>query len=228
VIDPAARVAASAEVDEAASIEPGADIGDRVIVRRGARVGAGTSVGRDGFVDVDVSIGREVRIDVGALIYRGAIVEDAAYIGPRAILANDRYPRVPHADSATEAIAAPPTGSIRLAHGSSVGAGAIVMAGCVVGRYATIGAGSVVTHGVPAHALVAGNPAHRIGWVCACGNRLNDAAGNPAPAEVERYASDPFLACGRCERRYIYVPDQDTLEERVGPAVGRAATPARS
>jgi hypothetical protein len=92
-----------------------------------------------------------------------------------------------------------------------------------VGRFATVGAGAVVTHTVPPHALVAGNPAHRIGWVCACGNRLSAGNGDPAPAIVERYASDPFLTCSRCERRYVYVPDHDSLEERRGPVIPAAS-----
>ena len=74
-----------------------------------------------------------------------------------------------------------------------------------------------------AHALAAGSPARRIGWVCACGGRLHDANGDPAPAEVERYASDPVLSCARCGRRYAYVPDGDSLAERGGPVVPEGA-----
>ena len=65
----------------------------------------------------------------------------------------------------------------------------------------------------PGHALVAGNPARRIGWVCACGARLLDGNGNPAPAEIERYATNPELSCERCHRRYRYEADEDTLRE---------------
>jgi UDP-2-acetamido-3-amino-2,3-dideoxy-glucuronate N-acetyltransferase len=56
--------------------------------------------------------------------------------------------------------------------GAAIGAGAVVVAGVRIGRWAMVGAGSVVTKDVPAHALVVGSPARRIGWVCACGERL--------------------------------------------------------
>jgi acetyltransferase-like isoleucine patch superfamily enzyme len=223
VIDPAARVHASAELDADVTIGPGSVVWDRAVLRRGAHIGADTTIGRDALIDEDVTIGSRVTIHSGALIYRGVTVEDGVSIGPRAILTNDRYPRTVGADDSVTG--EHDDGTIRLAHGSSIGAGAIVVAGSSVGRFATVGAGAVVTHEVPSHALVAGNPAHRIGWVCTCGNRLSDASGAPAPAEVERYGSDPFLTCTRCERRYVYVPDQDSLEERRGPAV-RTASPA--
>lgn len=223
MIDPAAHVHASADLGADVTVGPEAVVWDRAVVRRGARIGAGTTIGRDVLLDEDVVVGARVRIHSGALIYRGVTVEDGVSIGPRAILTNDRYPRTAGADDSV--IEGHDDGTILLARGASIGAGAIVVAGSAVGRFATVGAGAVVTHDVPPHALVAGNPAHRIGWVCTCGNRLDDASGAPAPAEVERYASDPFLHCTRCGRRYVYVPDHDTLEERQGPVV-RAASPA--
>jgi UDP-2-acetamido-3-amino-2,3-dideoxy-glucuronate N-acetyltransferase len=94
-----------------------------------------------------------------------------------------------------------------------VGAGAVVVAGVDVGRFATVGAGAVVTRSVPDHALVVGNPARRIGWVCACGQRLSDPATNaPAPALL---AAGAEAACPRCGRLY-HAPEPDALTERVG------------
>ncbi len=220
MIDPAARVHATAELDADVSIGVEAAVWDRAVVRRGARIGARTSIGRDVLIDEEVGVGTGVVIHTGALLYRGVTVDDGVSIGPRAILTNDRYPRT---DGADPGVPVPDdAGKIRIEHGASIGAGAVIVASSV-GRFSTVGAGAVVTHDVPPHALVAGNPAHRIGWVCACGNRLSAASGEPAPAEVERYASDPFLNCTRCERRYVYVPDHDSLEERRGPAVPAVA-----
>jgi UDP-2-acetamido-3-amino-2,3-dideoxy-glucuronate N-acetyltransferase len=99
---------------------------------------------------------------------------------------------------------------IHLADGASIGAGAVIVAGCDVGPYAMVGAGAVVTHPVPGHALVAGNPARRIGWVCACGARLAERDGGR-------------FVCPSCEREYVYLPDGETLEERSGPVVKQGA-----
>jgi len=224
VTDDTTRVHATAIVDDGVELAATAVVWDRAVIRRGARIGPGSSIGRDSLIDEGVAIGAHVRIHSGVLVYRGAAVEDGVYLGPRAILANDRYPRALRADGTPGGEDVQP-GAIRLRHGASVGAGAIIVGGCDVGPFATVGAGAVVTHDVPAFALVAGNPAHRIGWVCACGNRLRDASGDPAPAEVERYASDPFLTCNRCERRYVYVPDHDSLEERRPPTSRSASAP---
>jgi hypothetical protein len=76
---------------------------------------------------------------------------------------------------------------------------------------------------VPGHALVVGSPAHRIGWVCACGARLLGSNGDPAEAEPGRYAAHQELSCPKCGRVFAYVPDAETLQERSGP---RQAAPA--
>ena len=81
--------------------------------------------------------------------------------------------------------------------GASIGAGAVVVAGRDVGPYAMVGAGAVVTHDVPAHALVVGNPARQIGWVCICGERLVETAGDGE----RRVRPVPPAAAGTTARR---------------------------
>lgn len=199
-----------------ARVDPTADLGD------GVEIGPGTIVGRDVRVGAGASIGARCRIHDGVRLDGGVRIDDEVLVGPAAILTNDRYPRA----IAWDGDPADGDGSpmaIRLEHGASIGAGAIVVGPCDVRRFATVGAGAVVSGTVPAHALVAGVPARRIGWVCACGRRLDDSNGAPAPPVVERYGSDPFLNCPRCERRYVYVPDDDDLEERQGPRVRQGA-----
>jgi UDP-2-acetamido-3-amino-2,3-dideoxy-glucuronate N-acetyltransferase len=212
-IDPSARVHPSSDVEDGVTIGPGTAIWQRAQIRSGARIGAECIVGRDVFIDSGVEIGDRTKIQNGALIYHGVTVADAVFIGPGAILTNDRYPRAVTADGELARADDWELSPIRIAHGASIGAGAVVVAGSDVGPYATVGAGGVVTRTVPGHALVAGNPAKRIGWVCACGARLNDGHGDPAPAEIERYAANPELSCERCGRRYRYEADEDTLRE---------------
>jgi UDP-2-acetamido-3-amino-2,3-dideoxy-glucuronate N-acetyltransferase len=223
VIDPSARVHATADLEPGVTIGAGTSIWHRAQVRAGARIGAECIVGRDAFIDSDVSIGDRVKIQNAALVYHGVAVEDGVFIGPGAILTNDRYPRA--ITSAGDLARAEDwqVSPITLRHGCSIGAGAVVVAGVEVGRYATVGAGAVVTRSVPNHALVVGSPAHRIGWVCACGARLLDSNGDPMAAEPGRYAAHQELICPACGRTYAYVPDAETLEERSGPRQGAPA-----
>jgi hypothetical protein len=100
------------------------------------------------------------------------------------------------------------------------------VAGADVGRYAMVGAGAVVTRSVTDHALVAGNPARRLGWLCACGSRLTDSAsGQVAPADPHAGAE---LMCAACDRRWVYVADGESIEEIELPAdrAIRQGTPA--
>jgi UDP-2-acetamido-3-amino-2,3-dideoxy-glucuronate N-acetyltransferase len=212
-IDPTARIHPAADLEDGVSIGAGSAVWQRAQIRSGARIGGDCIIGRDVFIDTDVEIGDRTKIQNGALIYHGVTVADAVFIGPGAILTNDRYPRAITADGDLARGDDWELLPIRIEHGASIGAGAVVVAGCDVGLFATVGAGAIVTRTVPGHALVAGNPARRIGWVCACGARLNDGHGDPAPAEIERYASNPELSCERCGRRYRYEADEDTLRE---------------
>ena len=225
MIDPSARVHASADLEDDVTVGPGTSIWHRAQVRTGARIGRDCVIGRDAFIDAGVSLGDRVKVQNGALIYHGVTVSDAVFIGPGAILTNDRHPRAVTADGQLARAADWTVSPIFIAEGASIGAGAVVVAGCDVGAYAMVGAGAVVTHEVPAHAVVAGNPARGIGWVCACGERLHDSTGHPAPATRERYARDPELACPVCERRYEFLREEGTLQERRGPVVPQGARP---
>jgi acetyltransferase-like isoleucine patch superfamily enzyme len=223
LIDPSARVHSSADIEADVEIGPGTAVWHRSHVRTGARIGADCIVGGGVYIDTDVTIGDRVKIQNGALVYHGVTVDDGVFIGPGAILTNDRFPR---AITSTGELARDEdwqVSPISLQYGCSIGAGAVVVAGVDVGRFATVGAGAVVTHSVTNHALVAGSPARRIGWVCACGERLVDSNGEPAPADPDRYSIDADLICAGCGRRYVYVPDAETLEERTGPRQGAPA-----
>jgi UDP-2-acetamido-3-amino-2,3-dideoxy-glucuronate N-acetyltransferase len=218
-IDPTARVHPTADIESGVEIGARSSIWHRAQLRNGARIGSECVVGRDAFIDEGVVIGDRVKIQNGALIYSGVTVEDGVFIGPGAILTNDRYPRaitstgdVASADDWT-------VSPITLRTGCSIGAGAVVVAGTVVGAYATVGAGAIVTKDVPANALVAGNPARRLGWMCACGSRLADTQGKPASDAPEPGAE---LTCPTCGREYTYVSDPEGVRELAGTKSSRA------
>jgi UDP-2-acetamido-3-amino-2,3-dideoxy-glucuronate N-acetyltransferase len=217
VIDPAARIHPSADLEADVSVGPRTAIWQRAQVRAGATIGADGVIGRDAFIDLEVVIGDRVKIQNAALVYHGVTLEDGVFVGPGAILTNDRYPRAITSAGDLARAADWQVSPIIVRHGASIGAGAVVVAGVEVGRFAMVGAGGVVTRNVPAHALVAGVPAHRIGWVCACGARLVDAEGDAAPAEPAHYSLDTALHCPTCGRVYTYVPDAETVEEASGP-----------
>ena len=189
MIDPAARVHPSAELEGDVTVGAGSAIWQRAQVRTGVRIGAECVIGRDAFIDEGVVIGDRVKIQNCALVYHGVTVADGVFIGPGAILTNDRYPRAITPDGELARADDWQVSPIRLERGSSIGAGAVVVAGCDVGQFAMVGAGAVVTKPVPGHALVAGNPAVRIGWVCACGDRLLG-RGRPSGASRDRAVHD--------------------------------------
>lgn len=197
LIDPTARIHPTADLEPDVSVGPRSSVWHRAQIRTGARIGAECVIGRDAFIDEGVTLGDRVKVQNLALVYHGVTVEDGVFIGPNAILTNDRYPRAITADGALARADDWTVSPITLRTGCSIGAGAVVVAGTDVGRFATVGAGSVVTRSVPDHALVAGSPARRIGWVCACGQRLVDAAGAQLGAIHEGPAR-----CPRCAANY--------------------------
>jgi acetyltransferase-like isoleucine patch superfamily enzyme len=202
VIDATARIHPTADLEAGVSVGPRSGIWHRAQVRTGATIGAECVIGRDAFIDEGVTLGNRVKVQNLALVYHGVTVEDGVFIGPNAILTNDRFPRAITASGELARADDWTVSPINLRTGCSIGAGSVVVAGTDVGRFATVGAGSVVTRSVPDHALVAGNPARRIGWVCACGQRLLDVAGDRVAADHAGPAR-----CAACGATYAITSD---------------------
>lgn len=166
------RIAATAEVHAEALLGDGVSVWDYSQVREGATVGEDTTIGRSVYVDRDVRIGRRCKVQNNALIYWPAEVADGVFIGPGAILTNDRYPRAVTPEEDLKGVDDWSPSGVQIAAGASIGAGAVILAGVRVGAWALVGAGAVVIGNVPDHALVAGNPAKVVGWVGKSGRRL--------------------------------------------------------
>jgi acetyltransferase-like isoleucine patch superfamily enzyme len=165
-------IATTARVHPSATLGKGVSVWDLSQVREGATIGADTVIGRNVYIDHDVAIGAACKIQNSALVYWPAAVGDGVFIGPGAILTNDRRPRAVNPDRTPKGPEDWEPAGVRIDSGASIGAGAVILAGVIVGEWALVGAGAVVTRDVPAHALVAGSPASRQGWVGRSGHRL--------------------------------------------------------
>lgn len=184
----APRIQPSADVDDTAYIGPGSVIWHLAQVREGAVLGDDCVVGRGAYIDAGVQIGSRVKIQNHALVYAPAIVGDGAFIGPAAVLTNDRYPRAVTRDGDLRGEGDWTREGVRIGEGASIGARSVVLAGVEVGRWALIAAGAVVTRDVRSHALVVGNPGRQRGWVGHDGVPLVAADGHwRCPATGVRY-----------------------------------------
>ncbi len=135
-------------------------------VRKGSKIGNNCNIGKSVYIDVDTKIGNNVKIQNFVSIYKGVEIEDDVFIGPSATFTNDLYPRAFVWDD--EKVT--PT---FVKQGASIGANATLICGITVGKYALIGAGSVVAKDVVPFSLVSGNPAKQKGFVCYCGRPLD-------------------------------------------------------
>lgn len=185
----------TADVSPEARIGPGTRIWHDAQVREGAVLGAGCTVGKGAYVDREVIVGDRVKVQNRASLYRGLTVEDGVYIGPHVSFANDRHPRAVNPDGTPQTDADWELVPTLVREGASIGAGAVVLPGVTIGRWAMVGAGAVVTQDVPDHALVVGNPARLAGRVCICGRTLAESGGGwSCPACGRSYRFDPAEA----------------------------------
>ena len=167
-----ARVHPSADVAPSAAIGDGAQIWHHAQVRERARIGDNCIIGKGAYIDAEVELGDNCKVQNYALVYKGARLGNGVFIGPAAILTNDRYPRAMTPEGELKRADDWECGTIEIEDGASIGAGAVVMTGLRIGTFAMVGAGSIITHDVPAQALMIGSPAFQAGWVCKCGRPL--------------------------------------------------------
>lgn len=158
-------------VHESSYVDEGVEIGlDTKIwhfshIIAGTKIGANCNIGQNVVIGGNVIIGNGCKIQNNVSIYEGVELEDDVFCGPSMVFTNVFTPRS-HVSRKNEYL---PT---NVRQGATIGANATIVCGNEIGAFAFIGAGAVVTKPVPSQALMVGNPAKQIGWMCKCGERL--------------------------------------------------------
>ena len=154
-----------------AFIDEGAQVGIKTRVWAGAHIMSGAQVGQDCnigencFVEGNVIVGNCVTLKNNVALYDGAVIEDEVFLGPSCVFTNVINPR-------SFISRKKEFRKTTVKRGATIGANATIICGHIVGRYAMVGAGAVVSRDVPDYALVYGCPAVIRGWVCRCGTKL--------------------------------------------------------
>lgn len=171
----------SAWIDEDVSIGDETRIWHAVHVSAGSKIGKACTVGQNVFVGPNVDIGNGVKIQNNVSVYEGVYLEDEVFCGPSVVFTNVINPRsaIPRMQELKKTF---------VRQGATLGANATILCGIDIGPYAFVGAGAVVTKDVPDYALVVGNPARVVGWMCACGIKLE--------------FTDSRAVCLKCEKSY--------------------------
>ena len=178
----------TAVIDEGCTIGEGTKIWHFSHIMPGVEIGSQVILGQNVFVGADVKIGARCKVQNNVSLYSGVQLGEGVFCGPSAVFTNVLTPRA-EIERKEEFL---PT---LVGHGATIGANATIVCGHMIGAYATIGAGAVVTRPVLAHALMLGNPARQKGWVSHAGEVLPES-----------------LICPREGRRY-YVNASGQLEE---------------
>ena len=148
-----------------------------------SKVGESCNIGQNVVIGPDVAIGNRCKIQNNVSVYKGVTLEDGVFCGPSMVFTNIYNPRaeIGKMDQVRPTL---------VKKGATLGANCTIVCGHTIGCYAFIGAGSVVTRDVPDHALMVGNPARQIGWMCECGEKLTKT-----------------LQCPTCKNKYSKAKD---------------------
>jgi acetyltransferase-like isoleucine patch superfamily enzyme len=153
-------------------------------VMKDARIGRGCNIGEHCYIEPGVTLGDNVTVKNGVNIWTGVTIEDNVFLGPNCVFTNDPNPRAYIKKSVDSLV-----GTL-VRSNATIGANATIVCGVPIGQYAFIGAGAVVIRSVPDFALVVGNPARQVGWMCVCAQR------------IPMSASGDIISCPHCQRDY--------------------------
>jgi len=169
----------SSYVDDGAAVGKGTKIWHFSHIMSGATIGKNCSIGQNVNIGSRAVLGNGVKVQNNVSIYDDVILEDDVFAGPSCVFTNVINPR-----AFVERKNEYKTTHVKM--GASIGANATIVCGITLGRYSFVGAGSIVTRDVPDYGLVYGSPAKQHGWICKCGEKLNER-----------------LECSFCGEKYI-------------------------
>jgi len=177
----------SAYVDDHVEIGEGTKIWHFSHIQKGSIIGKNCSLGQNVNVGNNVKIGDQVKIQNNVSVYEGVELEDFVFCGPSMVFTNIMNPRSEFPQRGSEFYL-----KTLVKKSASLGANCTIVCGNTIGKYAFVGAGSVVIRDVPDYAMMVGTPARQIGWVCACGTKLT----------MSLTPGDEKATCPKCSREY--------------------------
>lgn len=173
----------TAVIDEGSVIGARTKIWHFTHIMPGCRIGENCNIGQNVVVSPEVVLGNNVKVQNNVSIYTGVICEDDVFLGPSMVFTNVINPRsaVNRKDQYVKTL---------VRRGATIGANATIICGNVIGAYAFIGAGAVVTKAVPDYSLVVGNPARQTGWMSEFGHPL-------------KFDKDGYATCAESKQKYF-------------------------
>ncbi len=171
----------SSYIDDDVVIGDGTKIWHFSHIMSNSIIGEKCNIGQNVVISPDVKIGNGVKIQNNVSVYTGVVCEDYVFLGPSCVFTNVVNPRsfIERKSEYKDTI---------IGKGASIGANVTIVCGHNIGKYALVGAGAVVTKHIPDYALVVGNPASIMGYVCECGEKLS--------------FKDQHATCGACGKKY--------------------------
>ncbi len=174
---------------QSADISPDSKIGNKTKIWHNnqimadAQIGENCNIGHNILVANGAIIGNNVKIQSNTDVWNGVVLEDYVFVGPSVVFTNDINPRSKYPKDKSN------WDKTLIKEGATIGANATIVCKHTIGKSAFIGAGAVVSNDVPDYALVVGNPAKIIGWMCECGERIFENNENQC-------------VCKKCQKEY--------------------------
>ena len=191
------RIHPTALIERDVVLGEGTSVWDNVHIRFGTTLGEQCIVGEKTYIAYDVRIGNRVKINSFVYICNAVTIEDGVMISASTTFTNDRFPRATFPDLKTLRGSEPDEHTLTtlVREGATIGAGCTIGNDLVIGRWAMVGMGSVVTKSIPDFHLVLGSPARSVGVVCKCGQLMHRFGDDPRPTIAQ-------LDCPACDLKY--------------------------